>query len=251
MKKVMLMNFWVILMILNAWSEAEEEENYLTGISVFGEQKIAYLSFQGETISVQEGDKIGDWQVISINKDSVTFKSADGITTELKLKNNAPLATATETSKVAPPIATEASMASQPPVGYRTVQTPFGTFTIREDEPITQATSSVPSPLPPLSSTPTNLADKPVTPTSETKPIATSPPDSVSMTVETADAPTPSSETKPIATSPPDSVSMTVETADAPTSSSRVVKTPFGDFVIEEETQLSAQNPPPSVPSKE
>ena len=166
-----------MLMTLNTWGQ---EENYLEGISILGKEKLAYFVIEGNNISVQEGDKMllneneaeGIWQVVRIDQGSVLLKTKAGITKEFRLDSRVHQETTEESQQALLQESTEylstsieshdnemhdnethgsASLQTK----YRTVRTPFGHFTFREEEPF-----SHPSPLP----------DKPSLPEEEVPP---------------------------------------------------------------------------------
>ncbi len=105
MIKIMI-SLLAILLTFTVWGEetsyeetSYEGNNYLEGISVLGKKKIAYISLEGGQITVNEGDEItlgkghvkGTWQVVRIKQDSVLFKAKNGSTVELRLDSRLPL----------------------------------------------------------------------------------------------------------------------------------------------------------------
>ena len=107
MIKAISVSLLAMLITVNAWGEGR---NYLKGITILGEKKIAYFSVEGESISVSEGDEItvtqgeaaGNWQVIRIEQNSVLLKNDKGYSTQLRLDSQAPLP-----EKVVPPLTEE------------------------------------------------------------------------------------------------------------------------------------------------
>ena len=102
-----MMKIMISLIILGfSISSWGEDSNYLEGISILGEKRIAYLALPGGKISVTEGDEItinegkakGTWQVVLIKQDSVLFKTHQGSTAELRLEHRSPLPAASESA---------------------------------------------------------------------------------------------------------------------------------------------------------
>ncbi|RKZ46336.1 MAG: hypothetical protein DRR16_04010 [Candidatus Parabeggiatoa sp. nov. 3] len=150
-----------MLMTLNTWGI---EENYLEGISILGKEKIAYFSIEGNDISVHEGEEIilneneaqGIWQIVRIEASGVLLKTKAGITKQFRLDSRVHQKTektADESQQAEEEVETHGSASLQPK--SRTVQTPFGHFTIREEMPFSHS--------PPLSEKPT-LAEEDVPP---------------------------------------------------------------------------------------
>lgn len=146
MLKTVVISLLLIVFSSNSWGE---EEIYLEGISVLGDQKNAYISMKGGKISVSEGDSIGIWQVARIEERSVFLTTENGEATELPLHSRLPLPE-TETEEEPSPKPqpeTEQSEADETtleiPPGYRKVHTPFGDFLVKEEQ-ATQITQTKP-----------------------------------------------------------------------------------------------------------
>ena len=164
MKTIISISLFVMLMTLNTWAQAE---NYLEGISVLGKEKIAYFVIGGNNISVHEGEEIllseneaqSIWQVVRIKQGSVLLKTKAGITKEFRLDSRVHQdteKTADESQQAEEEVETHGSdethgSASLQPKS-RTVRTPFGHFTIREEMPFSHSL--------PLSDKPTLAEDE-------------------------------------------------------------------------------------------
>jgi len=158
MKTIISISLFAMLMTLNTWAQAE---NYLEGISVLGKEKIAYFSIDGNNLSVHEGEKMviseneaqGIWQVVRIKQGSVLLKTKAGITKEFRLDSRVHQdteKTTDESQQAEEEVETHGNASLQPK--YRTVRTPFGHFTIREEMPFSHS--------PPLSDKPTLAEDE-------------------------------------------------------------------------------------------
>lgn len=159
----------IILLLMLVFSNASASETYyLAGIGVIGQQRVAYLSLPSGMISVQEGDHITIdeedqakiWQVKEIQSNAVIFKATEGSVAEFKLEFDGPLSTeetpATEESvEEVEKVETEVEITEEESVapGYRVVETPFGTFTVKETEWLTQ---------PPATTLPASPPPKPI-----------------------------------------------------------------------------------------
>lgn len=143
------------------------EEFYLEGITTLGAKKSAYLSVKGGKMTVREGESIGTWQVVRIERQTVILATDQGITTELALHtrfdNNssvptdmdhspvmeAPVVETTDENTSSEEVAEFSENTSLPaanppttlatatnhhgvPAGYRKVQTPFGAVLVEE-----------------------------------------------------------------------------------------------------------------------
>jgi len=160
MKKLTIYSL-MMLALPTVWAE----ELYLEGITTLGAKKNAYLSMKGGKVTVREGESIGSWQVLRIERNRVVL-SGQGVTTELALHtrfdNTHPSAitesasaypievgdeearlleeieTVSENtqplnSSVALNYATTAASADNTiPAGYRKIRTPFGDVLVEE-----------------------------------------------------------------------------------------------------------------------
>jgi len=131
-----------ILISFPIW--AEEDEVYLEGVSILGNQKSAYLSMRGDKVTVREGDAVGAWQVTHIKENAISLITKQGESTELPLHSRLPTISEEEPAEEEPtPEPEEAeteSDASQPeeaaeiPQGHHKVRTPFGEFVVPNEE---------------------------------------------------------------------------------------------------------------------
>lgn len=80
MKKLTICSL-MMLAVPTVWAE----DLYLEGITTLGAKKSAYLSVKGGKITVREGESIGSWQVLRIERNRVVLSSGQGVTTELAL----------------------------------------------------------------------------------------------------------------------------------------------------------------------
>ena len=137
-----------MLITVNVWSE---ENNYLEGISILGNKKVAYLSIAGNTIAVKEGEEIvvsedvvtGRWQVVRIEQGLIRLKTKIGIITELRLDTRLPVQKTDELGNKIPPIdetiktpVTDTNETVPSPKKFpdhKLVQTPFGSFTVKKN----------------------------------------------------------------------------------------------------------------------
>ena len=125
----------LFLIVPNTWG-IEVEDNYLQSIMIVGNQKIAYFSINGETISAREGDKfivatkevINVWRVIRIQANSVKLKTVSGIITELRLNHELLEEETEDYQSLSPP-----PLPPKVQPGYRSLETPFGQFTLKEE----------------------------------------------------------------------------------------------------------------------
>ncbi|MDM8557650.1 hypothetical protein [Candidatus Parabeggiatoa sp. HSG14] len=154
-------------------NEENLKEDYLEGISVLGEQKIAYFSIKGNQIPVHEGEKItfsGEktWQVIHIEQKLVRLKTDDGFIKEVQLKSRISIPKTeteqeqiselqesiteeiTETASEKTTTTEEATLEktnNEVPPGYHIVHTPFGDFVVKDDPFLSEEAESLPTPL--------------------------------------------------------------------------------------------------------
>lgn len=159
-----------MLITLNSWGD---EESFLEGISVLGDKKIAYLSIDGNKISIHEreeitlsvGEAVQTWQVVRIEQGSVLLKSDKGLVTELRLDSRLPSPETEATEYVQqPPIAQETETPpvntdNEVPSGSRVVRTPFGDFIVKDDAPAPTSPS-----IKPLDNQPTKTDEAEVPP---------------------------------------------------------------------------------------
>jgi hypothetical protein len=161
MKKLTICSL-MMLAVPTVWAE----DLYLEGITTLGVKKSAYLSVKGGKITVREGESIGSWQVLRIERNRVVLSSGQGVTTELALHtrfdNSLPSAitesaleppaemkdeeearlleeiaaisenTQPLNSSVASNHATTATVDNTIPAGYRKIHTPFGDVLVEE-----------------------------------------------------------------------------------------------------------------------
>ena len=142
-------NISLLMMLITVNTSWGEEESYLEGISILGAKKIAYLSImgnkipilEGETLPFGEGEAVETWQVVRIERKSVVLlKMNDGLVEELRLDSRLPVPATKEAEvDLLQPLPDEivATSPTNPKnevlPGYRTVRTPFGSFTVRDD----------------------------------------------------------------------------------------------------------------------
>ena len=134
-----------MLITVEVWSE---ENNYLEGISILGNKKVAYLSIAGHKIAVKEGEEIvvsedvvtGRWQVVRIEQGLIRLKTKIGITTELRLDTRLPVQKIDELKNKIPsadetPVTDTNETVPSPKIlpDRKLVQTPFGSFTIKKN----------------------------------------------------------------------------------------------------------------------
>ncbi len=153
----------LLAMLITPNSRAEEE-SFLEGISVLGDKKIAYLSIDGNKISIHEGEEITlsvdeaveTWRIVRIEQGSVLLKSENGLATELRLDSRLPTPETEATEDQQQPFLVQE--AETPPVkntnnevppGSRVVQTPFGHFIIKDNTPSPTSPSIQPLDNPP------------------------------------------------------------------------------------------------------
>jgi hypothetical protein len=147
-KATISISLFTMLITLNTWAQ---EEKYLEGISILGKAKTAYFVIDGHNISVHEGDEIqltdneaqSLWQVVRIKQNSVLLKTKAGITKTFYL-NSRVSEDSQKTVENSPQ--EEVTPSDELPPKYRTIQTPFGYFTLSEDTSL--------SPSPPFSDKP-------------------------------------------------------------------------------------------------
>ncbi|OQW94071.1 MAG: hypothetical protein BWK79_07805 [Beggiatoa sp. IS2] len=151
----------MVLVVPMAWAE----DFYLEGVTTLGAKKSAYLSMKGGKITVREGESIGTWQVVRIERNAVVLSTGQGVTTELPLhtrfdipstiNSKSPFSdgptTEIDEEEVLPEGMTESPEDSQftdlsmpsrhltttdstIPAGYRKVHTPFGDVLVEEKE---------------------------------------------------------------------------------------------------------------------
>jgi len=156
--RCMIKMIWLFLPLMFVFSNAWAVDSYyLAGIGIVGQQKVAYLKLptggmlsiqEGDHVTIDEGEQTKIWLVKNIQSDAVIFQDPESA--EFKLEFDGPLPSSEETiasqeSVEEESVVEEAEIEEDVPLGYRVVETPFGTFTVKETEWLTE-TTTLPAP---------------------------------------------------------------------------------------------------------
>lgn len=236
MKK--LIGILALLVTATVWAEAGM---YLEGITILGAKKSAYLVVDGGKVTVNEGEKVGKWQVVRIEERSVFLKTDKGETTELPLhswlkpeadKNTAPKA---EAAPVGPETFERVLIPDdQIPPGYRRVRTPFGDVLVKDDgtgDGQAKASDSQAKP----ADNPGKAADTPVKPNDSPAKPSDNPAKPSNSQAEEAPL-----TNLPAAPRDPSAAIKAINVPDDQVPPGyRKVQTPFGEYMLKEKTEES------------